>query len=120
MNLVRVGVGARLDVDIAPGQKDKVEGVIAGSTEPVMLDETLVGFAANDADDATISQVTQFSFAGGVETFVDHGPIPHKCLAAFGCGRRRVSSQRIGESCGAAGRVRYLRCAARQMILCRR
>jgi hypothetical protein len=73
LDLVSVGVSPGLDDDIAIRLEGEIVVVVAGSAEPVVLDEGLVVFAANHPDDSAVAQVAQLSIAGWVEAFVHHG-----------------------------------------------
>jgi hypothetical protein len=91
LDLVSVCVSPRLDGDTAARREGEIEVVVAGSAEPVVLDEGLVVVAAHNADNAAVTQVAQLSIAGWVEAFVHHD-LSINSLLSFGCDwRARVT-----------------------------
>ncbi len=73
VDLIGMRVRPGLDSDVAVRLEGEIVVVVAGSAEPVVLDEGLVVFAANHPDDSAVAQVAQLSIAGWVEAFVHHG-----------------------------------------------
>jgi hypothetical protein len=61
-----------LEDDLSAGWKGEVVFLIAGSTEPEMLDGLLSVIAGDDSDYAAVAEVVELSSAVRVEATVDH------------------------------------------------